>query len=720
MNLSCPYLALAARAVSGVASLALAGLMAQEPAPVELERFEVSTTLDSYRTTEAAATVKLAVPLRELPFSVQAANAAFLSDLRAESLADVYPYLTGLIANGTRADSFTVRGFDSNRESVQVDGLPGTTTVFGSPPSANLERVEILKGPASVLYGALAPGGIVNLVSKQPLARPQHELFLSLRSYAGRASPMGDDLGAQVTLDSGGPLSDDAVWRYRLVARYEEEASFRRNVDARRVLLAPTLGWRSSAGASASVGLEYLDERGRADAGLVAPGNDLKRVASIDTRYQAREDADADRGIALAANLTLPTGESGGVAISWRSVWHDDQRILYENNAIQTVAGQPVLRRRYRDQYNERQYHFVDARWTGERQTAGMSHRLLLGAHAGKEQRWFDRRSFGPFVGTVSILDPQTELPRPAPVPTTLRETWLENYAVYVSDAVSWGEFWHGFVGARYTRQDVAFDSFRDGLRAEQSTDAFVPSAGLVRVIDPAWSIYASYAESFIPASVEREDVAGRTGLPPERARQVEAGVKFERTDGLLGASLAVFEITQFDLSESLGVLNPNGNTAFGVVGEARSRGIELDCQWQPRPFVQVRGGYAALVEREVRAALNPAQAGAPLTNASAHQGHLWTRVNVPGGALRGWGAGVGVIGVSSREAVSTNAAAARLTLPGYLRVDCAVYWSRGRTSVALNLQNAFDEAYFASAASNLAVIPGEPRSVTLSVRRAW
>ncbi len=711
-----------------LASIAGIALAASAPAQtarevdevVNLEKFEVTAALDSYRTTDASDTLKDGAPLRAAPFTVQVANAAFLADLRAETLADVYPYLTGLSANGTRADSFTLRGFDSNRESVQVDGLPGSTTVFGSPPSANIDRVEVLKGPASVLYGALAPGGIVNLVTKRPQASSQHEIFTSLRSYSGRTSSFGDDLGAQITLDSGGPLSPDAVWRYRLVTRYEQDASFRRNVDGERLLIAPSVSWHPSSDTMLLASLEWLDEAGRADAGLVAPGNDLSRVAAIDTRYQAREDSDADRGVALGLNLEHAFSSDRRLIVAWRSVWHDDQRTLYENNALLTVAGQPVLRRRYRDQYNERQYHFLDVRWQQEFVTGPVGHRLLFGVNGGREQRWFDRRSFGPFVGNVSIVNPQTAIPSPTPVPTSLRETWLENVGLYATDAFSWGDGWHGFLGLRHMRQDVEFDSYRDGLAADQSTSAFVRSAGLLRSLNAQWSVYLSYGESFVPASVEREDINGNTGIPPEGGRQWEGGVKFERPDGQLGTTLALFEITQFDISESLGVLNANGNTAFGLVGEARSRGAEAEVQWQPRPHIQIRAGYAHLAESDIIASRTGTQVGAPLTNAPKHQAHLWTRYNAPGETLQGWGAAVGLVGVSAREAVSTTVTANQLTLPGYVRADSALYYARGRTSVALNLQNAFDRAYFASASSALAVIPGEPRSLTLSLRHKF
>lgn len=684
---------------------------------VVLEGLEVTTTLDSYLTPSARDTLKQATPLRQTPFTVQVANAALIADLRAETLADVYPYITGLTSNGTRADSFSLRGFSSNRESVQNDGLPGNTTVFGSPPSANVEQIEVLKGPASVLYGALAPGGIVNLVTKQPLAVSRHELFTSVSSYAGRTSGLGDDVSLQATLDSGGPLTADRAWRYRLVARFEDSESFRKNVANQRLLLAPSVSWTSDQGTHLLAGLEYLDESGNADAGLVAPGNDLSRMAPIDTRYQAAADSDADEGLALRLNATHDLSADSRLVVAWRSVWHNDQRTLFENNALRTVAGEDVLRRRYRDQYNERQYHFLDARWEQAFTSGPVAHQLLLGFNGGYEQRWFDRLSFGPFVGTVSIFNPQTEVARPNPVPGSLRETWLKNHALYVSDALSWGDGWHGLVGLRYTEQTVDFDSLRNGDSADQSTDAVVPSVGLVRELGSAWSLYASYGESFIPASVQREDINGKTGLPPERAHQFETGLKYERADGLLGASFAWFEITQFDITESLGVANPNGNTAFGLVGEARTRGAELDLSWQPQPHLQVRAGYSLLAEREITAASNPNQVGATLTDAPRHQAHLWARYNVPDGPWENFGLGLGLVGLSEREVVSTTSAANRFTLPGHLRTDLALYYQLGQTSLALNVQNVFDRDYVTSAASNRAVVPGEPRNVTLSVR---
>jgi iron complex outermembrane recepter protein len=687
---------------------------------VRMDAYEIEGSIASYYLAEGSTALKGLASLRETPFTVQVANEALLKDLRAESLADVYPYITGLSSSGTRADSFNLRGFASNRESVQVDGMPGSTTVFGSPPTANVERIEVLKGPASVLYGQLAPGGIVNIVTKKPLSEARQEIFASVKSFAGQTSSFGDDLSGQVTVDSTGPLSRRNNLNYRLIGRFETGDSFRQGVDFDHLVVTPSISWSNARGTSVLASLEYLLEEGKADQGLVAPGNDLSFAEPIDRRYQASFDTDKDEGMALALTLQHPLTEKDHLHIAWRSVWHNDQRTLFENNALQEQNGEPVLRRRFRDQYNERQYHFADVRWERSWQTGPLAHKTTFGLHGGHEQRWFDRLSFGPFVGTVSVENPQTDIPRPDPVPQSLRETWLKNYSAYILNRTTLGESWHFLGGLRYQSQEVSFESLRDGTTADQTTDATVPSVGLLREFGGGASAYFSYSESFIPASVEREDANGNTGLPPERAQQFEGGFKYESPKRDITASFALFQITRFDISENLGFRNINGNNAFGLVGEARSEGLEVDFQWQPVEYFQLRAGYSQLFTSEVTEAVNTAQVGAPLTNAPQHQGHLWARYNFDELSLKGWGLGVGLTGLSEREAVSTNDPTRRLTLPGYLRLDLAVYYEIGNTSLALNVRNLFDETIYESAGGATSIIPGEPRSLTLSVRQTF
>ena len=157
-------------------------------------------------------------------------NASFIEDKRAQSLEDLYPYIVGMTRESPAASGFTLRGFTNNStntllNNITTDGLPGGASRFGSPTTANVDRVEVLKGPVSVLYGSMNPGGIINIVTKQPQATPGHSLTTTLASFAGAQGKQS--AGDSVTIDSTGPLDADKHWLYRFVGYYEDVPTWR-------------------------------------------------------------------------------------------------------------------------------------------------------------------------------------------------------------------------------------------------------------------------------------------------------------------------------------------------------------------------------------------------------------------------------------------------------------------------------------------------------------
>lgn len=145
---------------------------------VTLEAFNVSTTVGTYAETTTAAASKVPLDLKDLAATLQVLNASFISDKLAASLDDLYPYIVGMTREGPAAAGFTLRGYTNGAtnttiNNLQTDGLPGGASRFGSPTVANVERVEVLKGPSSVLYGSMNPGGLINIVTKSPSAKPE-------------------------------------------------------------------------------------------------------------------------------------------------------------------------------------------------------------------------------------------------------------------------------------------------------------------------------------------------------------------------------------------------------------------------------------------------------------------------------------------------------------------------------------------------------------------
>src|SRR5882724_8633692 len=162
----------------------------KEDETVKLEEFKVTTTVGTYNESTTSAASKMPIDVKDLAATIQVLNASFIGDKLAASLDDLYPYVVGMTREGPAAAGFTLRGYTNSAtntmiNNLQTDGLPGGASRFGSPTTANVDRVEVLKGPNSVLYGAMNPGGLINIVTKQPSVKTSHSLSTSVGSFAG-------------------------------------------------------------------------------------------------------------------------------------------------------------------------------------------------------------------------------------------------------------------------------------------------------------------------------------------------------------------------------------------------------------------------------------------------------------------------------------------------------------------------------------------------------
>ncbi|MFI5335861.1 MAG: TonB-dependent siderophore receptor, partial [Opitutales bacterium] len=198
---------------------------------VELEEFKVaSTALGSYAESNSMSASKVPLEMKDMAATLQVLNAAFIGDKLAGSLDDLYPYVVGMTRESQAAAGFTLRGYTNSAtntmiNNLQTDGMPGGSSRFGSPTTANVERVEVLKGPSSVLYGAMNPGGLINIITKSPSAKSGNSLSTSAGGYEGSQGKNG--MGFTTTLDSTGPLDPGKHWLYRFITSYEDTPSWR-------------------------------------------------------------------------------------------------------------------------------------------------------------------------------------------------------------------------------------------------------------------------------------------------------------------------------------------------------------------------------------------------------------------------------------------------------------------------------------------------------------
>nr|WP_321358911.1 TonB-dependent receptor [uncultured Hyphomonas sp.] len=685
-----------------------------EPAPDEqqiLDTVVVTGEQVPYMRLSETAT-KTNLDLMDTPLSVTMLNETFLEDLHSERLADAYPYTLGLSQSGTNANSFTLRGLSASLQNVQINGLPGLASRFGSPTSANIERVEVVKGPASVLYGLMEPGGLVNIVTKQPEEEASNTLYLTTRSYAGETSEFGDDTGASLTFDSTGSLTSDSKWLYRFIARVETEDSFRNGVSSDNLYLFPSLTYRFSPDAEATFGLEYVKEDGDADDGLAAVNNDINQTAPINVRYQEDGDFDNDEGLVAFARVNWDLSEDTSLHLNLRSVFHEDERKLYENNRVNDAPDlkDATLRRRDRHQLNKREYHFVDLNVSHTFDTGSVHHNLLAGINGGFEQADYERIRFGSVIKpNISILDPQFGVGEPVAITAgTDRITDYLNYGAYIQDVANLTDWLSVMVGGRYDRQDVDFTEQVSGFTDDQTSDVFLPQGGVVIRPNDVLSLYASYTESFNPNSVQNRDANGNP-FDPEKGEQTEAGIKATLFEERLNLTLAAFDIEKTNIVET----NINGD--LQLLGGLESQGAEFEMQALPLENWQIRFGYA-YTDSVISQSPDETLIGQRNAFAPVHDAFFWTRYNLP---REVWNGTVGAsIGVNYESDRVTNASpATQVELPGYTRLDLGFYYEAERYRVALSIENITDATYYTGGTRDTRIFPGDPRLLVLSIK---
>lgn len=536
----------------------------------------------SYTVPQAATATKTDTPLMETAVSLQVVPQQVLRDQQVIRFDEALENISGVYRLGGEGivEGFLLRGFQADayyRDGVRVQFLN-----VGVRETANLERIEVLKGPAAVLYGRIEPGGLVNLVTKQPLAAPYHSLQQQIGSFDFY----------RTTIDATGPLVQDDTIAYRLNLAYQDTGSFREFVESDSVFVAPVLRFDLGERTRASLYLEYQHEHQFDDNGIPIIGG---RPAPI-----PRE-----------RNLQEPGGEFTfehiRLGLDWSHAFDDRWTLRHRFDALFSDAtASPenvffdgledpancnrqrcILKRVSASGPKEDRTYYTSLDLSGRIETWGLRHSLLLGG-----DYWRFPRNFR--IENRSV--PSIDIFNPVHVPFDIRrqpllgaftvdneEQW---YGFYLQDQVELPYHVYFLGGFRYDHATVhdeltGIDTVRD--------DAITPRVGLLWRPLPPLSLYGNYVESF-----GRSNGRSVTGfLPPQGAQQWEVGVKTELLDGRLTGSLAWFDLTK----QGLPVADPDpGRAAAGFVvplGEARNRGLELDIAGEILPGLQLIGSYA-------------------------------------------------------------------------------------------------------------------------------
>lgn len=657
-----------------------------------------------YRATRSATFTKTDTPLKEVPASVTVIPADLMKDQSMQSIADVIRYVPGATAHqgeGNR-DQIILRGMSAGAD-MYVDGIRDDAQVFRD--LYNLERVEVLKGAGGMIFGRGGAGGVLNRVTKKPVF-----------GHVGEASvSLGQNSQLRGTVDIGGKISDSAAWR--LNAMGEGADSFRDDADLKRYAVNPTLTLLPSAQTAITLGFEHLRDERTADRGF--PSQNGRPFNADPSTFFGNADQSTARSNVDGAYAIVEHDLGGGQQLknSLRVTHYDKfyQNVFPATGVAVSTEGNVTLNAY--NNANDRTNIFNQTDLTTKFKTRGLEHTLLIGLELGHQDSTTKRNTgfFGAGAGTTSVTVPASN---PVATATSFRQNGTDANnnvqadiaALYVQDQIALSTEWKLLAGLRYDYFKASLDDRRTTTPAidlEHADNAFSPRLGLIWSPNSTSTYYASYSSSFLPSAETLGLAVNTANLDPENAKNYEIGGRWDLLPTLT-LSAAVFRLDRNN------VRNADGLGGIVLTGQTLTDGLEMGLQGDITRNWQVTAGYSHLDSRITKATaaagnLNHRPQLVPKNTLS-----VWNKLALGGG----WGASLGVVYQSESFPNADN----RVTLPAFTRADGALYYAfaGGKTRLALNVQNLFDEKYFPTADANNNISPGAPRNARLTLTTAF
>ncbi|MBD2677465.1 MULTISPECIES: TonB-dependent siderophore receptor [Nostoc] len=654
----------------------------QPPAPSD-DAIELVVTgeEDGYRASNATTGSRLDIPLIETPASIGVITEEFIEDKAPRRVEDLAPYISGVTAGdsgqGGLFTDFQIRGFSTGSQ-VYVNGLRDNFRSLVRD-FANIERLEILKGFSSLLYGTGSPGGVVNYITKKPQATPAYKFSADIGNFNFYRSEV----------DLTGPLTDDKNVLYRLILAFQDSDSFVDNVEDNRIFVAPSLTFSTGEGGTLTIEGEYY----RQDKDTNSGAKFLNGEFFYDRSYTDPRNSQIYDHYRIAAYLDQPISKDWSLNLSGQ--YFNTQRDLNPLFTSGFFEGDN-LNRFYRTLFDDYYQYNLRGEVKGNFNIGASEHKLLVGAEYNKYRSQFTGNLA--FFGNIDLANPTFDVPIPTQLTPSSANFSDSNWGVYIQDFVKLGQF-RLLAGLRYG----GFEFINGGV-AQQEDNFISPSIGLVYRLTDSASIYASFSQSTEPQFGLLSD----GGLAdPRKATQYEVGAKVNLLDDRLSVTAALFQLEQTNIAQT-DPTNPDFNI---LVGDIRSRGFELDVKGKVTENLSLIAAYTYL-DSEITTSVVPGQQGNRPINTPEHSLGLYGKYEFTEGSLRGLSLGTGLVYVGEREGDNENS----FQLPSYVRVDLGAAYKINNLTFRLAVENLLDIRY-ASGSNNAAnITQGSPFAITGSV----
>lgn len=657
----------------------------------------------SYKATESKSALKIDAPLRDIPQTVNVVPQSVIKDQGAQSMEDVLKNVPGIgLSNGDgQRDQVTIRGFSAIGD-MYIDGLRDDALYYRD--LSNVERVEVIKGPAAVLYGRGSSGGLINSVSKKPNFNPVQEVGVSFDSEGKR----------RTQFDAGWAEQQQGDKAFRITGALEDSDTFRDDGYIDRKAIAPTAYFKLSDDLDLTVGATYLYDKRLIDFGIPALG-DRPVDVDRDKRFGA---ADPDDDYARSEVFSFTAGVdyrlNDDFTLSNTSRYYhydlDRNNTLADSSPTRFVTaanGELLVKLNRGNVQRTEDGWFNQTELKHQAQLAGMNHNLLYGVELGrqvKDQSVFSQNN----VAQVPVFrDGLVDVPFQASRQTAKGTTTQDTAGFYVQDLIELAPQWKALVGVRYDVFDQEYADDLSGADLSRTDTTWSPRVGLVFQPDQVQSYYVSVSRSYQPSSEVFALSTGNQGLEPEETTNYEVGAKWDLLDSRLAVTAALFRLERTNMKTT----DPANPANLVLAGEQRTDGFEATVSGQLTDKWQVYGGFAFLdaeITKSNSRTNGVANEGQTPTLTPRTSANLWLVRSL----TETWRVGMGANYVDERYTALDNV----VVMPSYTTVDAALLYNQPKWDAALRLRNVFDRDYYASAHGSVDLItPGAPRTLELS-----
>ena len=663
--------------------------------------------VDGYVATRSAAGTKTDTALIETPQSISVITADELKSRNVNKFNDALRYTPGveseLYGLEPRFSHLSMRGLNSSTTGLFKDGValvnPGYIVSY-NPEPWGAERIEVPRGPASVLYGQGSPGGLINYVTKRPTTEAFGVAHLETGNYNRK----------QIKFDIGGAVDEKENLALRLAGLFRRSDTQFDFLEDNRLWIAPSLSWQPVDSTKITLfGMHQQDDTGTSQA-LPGIGTlfDNPNRSVPHSRYTGEPDIDQYDRTEYAAGYEVKHEANPALIARHKVRYHvvdlnDD--VVFSSG----FDGNRTLSRSFYSNHGNVKSLTADTNVELKTSFAGSKHTLL----GGIDIQYADMKTVqnSGTVGSLDIFTPTYGARVTALTPTVLKDFIKTQYGVYAQNQIELGDHWRFTLSGRYDWAITETDNHLNNTQSTQRDEAFTGRAGMVYLFDNGIAPYASYSESFLPIT----DSTNADGdfFEPETGQQYEIGVKYQPTGSNSFVTASAFDLRRQNYTEY-----DSGLMATVQTGEVRSRGIEVEALASFDFGLDIKAGYTHL-QTEVLKSNNASEVGKRLILIPEHKATLWAEYTVRYGTFKGLGLGAGIRYQDGHYGDAENT----LSVPGHALVDAAVHYEVGNLRFGLNAQNLFDKEHLGSCyyrGPSVLCTVGEGLVVTANVSYSW